>query len=367
MTSKVYFFDIREGARDSILNGIEKIFDAAEFDKLIEPEDLTAVKTHFGERGNLAYVRPPIIKTIVDKIKSYNGKPFLTDSNVLYRGSRGDAVTHIETAVIHGFSYSNIGAPIIIADGLEGKEYKKVKIDQRHFKEVNIGTTALNADSIISVAHFKGHEVTGFGGSLKNIGMGFASRSGKQQMHADVRPVVIEDKCNGDAKCLKWCPADAIKMINKKARIDSAKCIGCAECIASCRSGAIKIDWTGTAESLQEKMVEYFYGVAINKKEKMGYINIIMDVSPQCDCYPFNNIPIVPNIGFAASLDPVSLDQSSADLVNKQEGIEMSALGSHFKSGNKFRVLNSNVDWEIQLKYAEKLGLGSRKYELIKV
>jgi len=350
MKSQVYFTKNPDRA--------DQLFEAAGFDQIIKKEDLVAVKVHFGERGNTAFVKPERIKPLIKKIKAYKGRPFLTDANTIYKGSRSDALSHLQTAFDHGFTLGKVQAPVIIADGLEGHNYVKVSVNLKHFKEVYLGAVVLEADALLVISHFKGHELTGFGGAIKNVGMGFGARAGKQQMHAEVRPQVKEEICTGCGNCLKHCPTEAISFTkNQKALIDLAKCIGCAECIASCRYGALSVSWAGSSDSLQEKMVEYMFGVLKNFKKKVGFVNFITDVSPNCDCYDFNDPPIVPDVGVLASQDPVAIDQASVDLVNQAEG--------KVKASDKFKALWPGINWETQLIYAEKLGLGSRNYELV--
>jgi hypothetical protein len=221
-----------------------KLFDALKIN-FIKENSFVALKIHFGEIGNTAYLKPENVKPLIDKVRSFKALPFLTDANTLYKGTRSDAVNHLLTAYKHGYDFKDIGVPVIIADGLTGKESIQVAVNLKHFKEVKIAASAYHADSLIVLTHFKGHELTGFGGSLKNVGMGLGSRAGKQMMHADVRPEVNKEKCTACGCCVKWCPTSAIKMADKKAEIDTSKCIGCGECIASCNFGAIAISYAG--------------------------------------------------------------------------------------------------------------------------
>ena len=328
------------------------LYDALKVD-FIKENSLVALKIHFGEIGNTAYIKPDKIKPLIEKILSLKALPFLTDANTLYKGTRGDAVNHLTTAHKHGYDISNLNVPVIIADGLTGKDYVKVDVNLKHFKDVKIGAAAYHAESIVVLTHFKGHELMGFGGSLKNIGMGLGARSGKQMMHANIKPEVNKDKCTGCGDCVKWCPTNAIELVNRKAVIDLKKCIGCGECVATCNFSAIAIDWGGEPDKAQERMVEYFYGVWKDKKEKMIYFNYLTDISPQCDCYGFTDPPIAPNIGLLASYDPVAIDQASVDLVNSASG-----------SKDKFREVHPDIDWSTQLSYAGTLGIGRREYEL---
>jgi uncharacterized Fe-S center protein len=323
MRSKVYFAGARAQSREtSLVNKIGKLFKEAGFDKIMKGDDLVAIKLHFGERGNTRFIRPIYVRQIVEQVKRIKAKPFLTDANTLYRGKRKNAVDHLNTAISNGFSYATIGAPIIIADGLKGKSFSEVRIDKKHIKSAKISNEIYYADALIVVTHFKGHGGTGMAGSMKNIGMGAASPAGKQIMHANVLPSVNQSVCIGCARCKKWCPAEAITIENKKSFIHSEICIGCMECVTVCPTGAISIMWNESTRNLQEKMVEYVYAVLENKQDKAGFFSFIMDVTPDCDCTPWSDVSVVPDIGILASRDPVAIEQASLDLVNAQEGLK---------------------------------------------
>lgn len=366
MASKVFFADMRARHGVNLLDKISRLYERAGFAEIVKPKDLVAIKIHFGERGNTTYIRPQFLRRIVDKIKEGQGKPFLTDANTLYAGSRSNAVDHLITAIENGFPYSVVNAPLVIADGLNGKDYQTVQVDLKHFQEVKISSAIHQADALIAVSHFKGHEATGFGGVMKNIGMGAGSRSGKQQMHSDLQPKVKENKCTACGRCIKWCPVQAISL-EKTAVIDADKCIGCGECTVTCNFGAISINWKTTPEAIQEKIVEYTYGVLRDKKDKAGYITFVMDVTPDCDCWSFSDAPIVGDVGILASRDPVALEQACIDLVNSQVGLKNTRLGDDSGARDKFRALYPGIDWSIQISYAETLGLGTREYEIVTV
>ena len=366
MSAQVFFTNFRTKPGQSLLTKLEQLMTQAGLLNCVKPKDLVAIKLHFGERGNLAYIRPQYVRRVVEQIKQKGGKPFLTDANTLYVGSRSNAVDHIETAIENGFDYSVVGAPLVIADGLNGKDYVSVPVNLKHFKEVKIGSAAVQADALIAITHFKGHEVTGFGGTLKNLGMGFGSRSGKQQQHSDLLPVVNLERCLGCGKCAKWCPSKAIS-IDGKAKIQETICIGCGECTVTCPHKAIDINWKTEQDVLQEKIVEYTAGVLKDKEGKAGFITFVTSVSPLCDCCGWNDVPIVSDIGILASSDPIAIDQAAVDLVNQASGNPLSALGARHSESDKFRVLYPHIDWSVQLAYGEKIGLGSRDYELIKI
>lgn len=368
MASTVYFMDFKATFKDSGVKKLHRLIDTAGLKNCVGQRDLTALKLHFGELGNTAFIRPVYIRHIVDMIKNAGGVPFLTDANTLYAGSRGDAINHLQTAVSNGFAYPVVEAPLVIADGLRGRTETAVEINQKQFREVYIGTEIINADALISAAHFKGHELSGFGGAIKNVGMGSASRRGKMEQHSGVGPKVKAKKCIGCGDCAEHCAVGAIEIVDEVAQIDPETCIGCGECILVCEQGAIQIQWAKSGEEFLERMVEYTLGVLKNKTGKTLYINFINHVSPACDCVPYNDAPIVRDIGVVASRDPVAVDQASVDLVNQEPALPDSCLTTHTDAGaDKFRGVYPNVDYTHQLAYAEQLGLGSRQYELVKV
>jgi uncharacterized protein len=369
MTAKIYFTDFRATSRESFVEKIARLCEIAGIEDVLNKGDLAAVKIHFGEKGNTAFIRPPYIRKIIKSIQKTGAMPFLTDANTLYAGSRSDSISHIKTAIDNGFSYSSMAAtPLVIADGLRGNSETAIEINRKNCSHAYIGSEIVNADALISVAHFKGHELAGFGGTLKNLGMGCASRKGKMVQHANVSPKVKKKACIGCSECINHCPAIAIHLEDKKASIDSEKCIGCGECIIRCPQEAVQIRWGQDIPLFFEKMIEYTEGVLKNKEDKSFFINIVADISPTCDCLPYNDYPIVKDIGILASKDPVAIDQASADLVNNEEALPDSILKRNTGKGeDKIKGLYPNVDWQYQLEYAENLGLGTRDYELEKI
>ncbi len=369
MTADVFFMDLEATSKENLPQKLSRLVKTAGIENILKKNDLTAIKIHFGEQGNTAYIRPIFIRKIIQTIKEFKAIPFLTDANTLYVGTRSNSVSHIHTAIENGFSYSSMDAtPIVIADGLRGKSETKITVDQKNCRHVYIGSEVIDANALISVAHFKGHELSGFGGTLKNIGMGCASRRGKLDMHSNVSPRIKRKTCIGCAECEKHCPAGAIHLEKKKAYIDKKKCIGCAECIVRCPTGSVNITWNQTIPVFLEKMMEYNLGVLKNKKKKAFFINFITDITPKCDCLSYSESPIVNNIGVLASSDPVAIDQASADLVNQQKALPGTVLKTNLNPGeDKFKGLYPSVDWEHQLDYAQKIGIGTREYHLIKL
>jgi len=359
----VYMADLKTN-QESLLRKVDRLLTALGVDRLVQKNDLVAIKMHFGEPGNTGYVRAQYVRRVVDRLGSLGAKPFLTDANTLYRGRRANAVDHIQSAVLNGFDFAVAGAPVIIADGLTGHDFVNVPIQGKHFREVKIGSAVVHADALIAITHFKGHEMTGFGGVLKNLGMGCGSRGGKQMMHSDVLPVVNEEKCTGCAKCNRWCPTGAARVENGKNRIDPEKCIGCGECTATCPEQAIAINWKTTPDVIQEKIVEYVMGVLANKSGKAAFISFLTAISPECDCYHWSDAPLVRDLGILASLDPVALEQACVDLVNQEAALPGGRLAGLGPGTDKFRTLYPTVDWERQLAHAQAMGLGTRDYVL---
>ena len=368
MRSKVYFANLRARSdRSNKVSKIKNLFDRAGFNELIQPSGLAAVKMTFGERGSDGFISPVFVRQVVDKIKECGGKPFLTDTNTLYSGSRHNAVDHLLTALEHGFDYSVTGAPLIIADGLHSENIAEVNIDKKHFAKVKLARDIVSADSALVLSHFKAHEMAGFGGAMKNLAMGGAPAIGKKEQHA-LKIIVNQEKCIGCNKCGQVCPEQVITVNNKKASVAEEKCIGCGECLTVCPVKATGMDWATDLEAFLERMTEYGYGFAKALENRIGYINFLLNITPDCDCVPWSDAPIVPNIGFLASTDPVAIDQASYDLVNKQMGFANSLLSCNCEAGaDKFQGLRSHVDGTVQLRHGEAIGMGSREYELVEI
>jgi uncharacterized Fe-S center protein len=366
MPSQVYFIDLRATPKESFLKKLDRLVETAGLSAMIKKRDLTAVKLHFGETGNTAFIRPVYLRQIVAALKTAGGVPFLTDANTLYAGTRSDAAHHLSTAVHNGFAYAVVEAPLVIADGLRGKSETAVPVHLKHYDEVYIGTEIVQADALISVAHFKGHELAGFGGTLKNLGMGCASRRGKLAQHSTLSPKIDPEKCIACGECAEHCPQAAIAVADDAARIDEERCIGCGECIVICPNEAVSVQWNQAIPVFLENMVEYSAGVLKGKAGKALFLNFITHVSPGCDCYPANDAPIVRDIGVLAASDPVAIDQAAVDLVNQEPALAGSCLKTNTQPGqDKFRGLYPEVDWAVQLEYAQQLGLGQRDYTLV--
>ena len=366
--SKVYFADMRASHNENLFDKISKLLALTGLDHTVAAGDLTAVKIHFGEKGNSAFIRPIFARRVVEEIKKIGARPFLTDSSTLYPGERKEAVSALTCAIENGFGYACAGAPLIISDGLRGVTETEVAVKGELLDKAYIGSEIVEADSLVCMTHFKCHELTGFGGAIKNLGMGCASRRGKLVQHSTVAPVVASKDCIGCGICPRSCAHDAIVITGGKALIDPQKCTGCSRCITVCPVKAINIQWNEAADLVMRKMAEYAKGALTGKEGRSIYLSFITQVSPACDCYGHADAPIVNDIGICASSDPVAIDQACADLVNGARGNEGSALQSgHESGGDKFRGCWPEISWEVQLEHGEKVGLGSRRYELVRI
>ena len=366
--SKVYFADFRAPTfRENLPQKLSRLMMTAGIGDIDMEGKYVAIKIHFGEPGNLAYLRPNWAKAVVDLVKSMGGKPFLTDCNTLYVGGRKNALDHIESAYVNGFSPFSTGCHILIGDGLKGSDESLVLVEGGEYvTEAKIGRAIMDADIFISLTHFKGHEQAGMGGCLKNIGMGCGSRAGKMEMHSSGKPFVKAKKCIGCGNCAKICAHDAPVIVDRKATIDMDKCVGCGRCLALCPVDAICAANDAAPAILNKKIAEYTKAVVDGRP--CFHVSLVRDVSPNCDCHSENDAPIVPDVGMFASFDPVALDQACADAVNAQSVNPVSCMKDADPTDpDHFRAAHPDTEWQVCLDHAEKLGLGTRQYELINI
>lgn len=363
--AKVYFTDFHATYEENLLQKLKRLIKAAGIEDINFRKQFVAIKIHFGELGNLAFIQPNYAKVVVDIIKENAGLPFLTDCNTLYVGKRTNALEHIDTAYENGFSPFSTGCNVIIADGLKGTDEARITINGDYVKEAKIGQAIKDADIIISMNHFKAHEQTGIGGALKNLGMGCGSRAGKMEMHSAGKPYIFKERCIGCAACMKQCAHSAIRFDEqKKAQINHNKCVGCGRCIGVCPEHAVQSASDESVDILNKKIAEYT--LAVLKDKPHFHITFINKVSPYCDCHAENDIPIVPDIGMLASFDPVALDKACADLVNAQKPMPKSLLDG-LEGDDHFIAIHPTTDWKVGIDHAEKLGIGSSDYELVAI
>ncbi|MDR3269778.1 MAG: DUF362 domain-containing protein [Tannerella sp.] len=369
--SKVYFTNLRTSPSSNLPTKMERLVKRAGIETIDFKDQFVAVKIHFGEPGNLAYLRPNYAARLTALLRKLGAKPFLTDSNTLYSGGRSNAVDHLQSAMENGFNPISAQCNVIIADGVKGTDYREVPLNGTYCKAPKIGAAIADADIVISMNHFKGHEQSGFGGALKNLGMGSASVGGKLELHSSSQPVIDRESCTGCGVCVKYCAHDAIRLgKDKKAAIDYDKCVGCGQCVALCQyEGAVPGNGD-TSERLNHKIAEYAKAALLDKPN--FHVNFIMNVSPECDCWNHNDAAIVPDLGILASFDPVALDQACADLVTKAPALGGSRLTEkhpheQLEGQDKFKLVHPDTHWQAGLDHGEKIGLGTRTYELVTV
>ena len=355
MKSPVYFIAVKDADDIRDVNGkLEVLIRESRVLDVLRKEYTVGVKAHFGEKGNTGFVRPAHVGLICREVAGRSASAFLSDANTLYRGQRLNSADHLAIAREHGFTKETVGIDIVIPDDSKESEVTEVRIDQKFIKTASVARIFTQTDAIVAVSHFKGHILTGFGGALKNVGMGCATRKGKLAQHCDVAPIVHLDKCVGCGECELVCPAGAIHIENGKAVLDDMKCIGCASCVAACPHMGMFIDFEA-GDKVQDKMVEYSLAVLKSKKGRAAFFNFAIRVTQECDCWGEDNPIMAPDVGILASVDPVSIDRASYDMVNRACGEDI------------FKEIHPKQDGMKQLEYAEKLGLGSLDYELVEL
>lgn len=373
--AKVYFSDFRTVAfGDGLPAKLKKLVKAANIGQIDMDGKFVAIKLHFGELGNISYLRPNYSKAVADVVKELGGKPFLTDCNTMYPGSRKNALEHLECAWENGFTPLTVGCPILIGDGLKGTDDIVVPVvGGEYVKEAKIGRAIMDADVFISLTHFKGHEMTGFGGAIKNIGMGCGSRAGKTDQHSSGKPHIEQDLCRGCMRCQRECANEGLVFdaASKKMTVNHNNCVGCGRCLGACNFDAIVFNNDAANELLNYRMAEYTKAVVDGRPN--FHISLVVDVSPNCDCHGENDVPILPNLGMFASFDPLALDQACVDACLKAAPLPGSQLSDNMAKADfidhhdHFTNSTPESEWHSCLEHAEKIGLGTRDYELIVV
>ena len=364
--SKVYFTTMRTVGDENLCDKLVRLCRAAGIEQIDFKDKFTAIKVHFGEEGNLAFLRPDYARAIANLVKSLGGKPFVTDCSTLYVGARKNALDHLDIAYQHGYNPFCTGCQTIIADGLKGDDDVLVPVDGEYVRQAKIGRAVMDADVFLSLTHFKGHEATGFGGTLKNIGMGCGSTRGKAEMHETEKPAVHADECVACGVCAENCAHGAIT-VDDRAHVDYDKCKGCGRCIGVCPTKAMRPSAENGCEILARKVSEY--ALAVCKDRPCFHISLLIDVSPFCDCYGLNDAPVIPDVGMFASFDPVAIDQACADAANREHAIADSFLGEKHPApgADHFHTMHPDTNWEAGIEQGVKIGLGSSDYELVTI
>ena len=362
---KVFFMDLRAEPGSSLENKFNRLLAKCAMETVVGKNEIVGVKVHVGENGNLAYINHNYARLVAQEIKRCGGKPFLTDTNTLYSGGRHNAFDHHETAMRHGYFSGTTGAPFIVADGLRGLDYEELPVQGAHFHKVKIGSAVCQAGALCVLSHFKGHCEMGFGGAIKNLGMGCAAVPGKLELHSSSQPLQNIENCVACGQCVRRCPVNAIAMKDKKAIIDYSICIGCGQCVAACSYGAMNVKWESHGETLLEKVAEYALALHSRFKGKARYINFALTIAPDCDCWDYNDAPIVQDVGIFASANPLALDRATLDLVAKSPALENSAYAQPQSGRNLFDALRGTKS-EYIFEYCKKLGMND-EYELERV
>ena len=372
--AKVYYTDFRAKIGEGLPTKLKRLIKAAGIGDIDMDGKFVAVKMHFGELGNLSFLRPNYARAVVDVVKEFSGVPFLTDCNTLYPGSRKNAIEHLYCAWENGFTPMTVGCPIIIGDGLKGTDDIEVPVEGgEYIDKARIGRAVMDADIFISLSHFKGHETTGFGGAIKNIGMGCGSRAGKKAQHMNGQPEIDHELCRGCRACLRECANDGLSFdeSTRKMSINTQNCVGCGRCIGACNFDAIAFANYAATKDLNCRMAEYTKAVIQNRPN--FHVSLIVDVSPNCDCHAENDAPILPNIGMFASFDPLALDQACVDACLKATPLPNSQLAEAMEKEDfcdhhdHFENTTPNSEYKTCLAHAEKIGLGTRDYEIVVV
>ncbi len=356
MLKKLYYCKLSAHSKlEERLTALSRLLPVLNFKSRIKQNYKVGIKTHFGDENNDTHIAPELIKVVVNHIKNLHALPFITETSTLYSGSLQNAIQHLILAHKHGFSYGSLGAPIIMADGLMGNTEIKVEIPGIKYKSVNIARDAVLADALVIISHPTGHILTGLGAALKNLGMGLSSRKGKMKQHSSIKPYINSTKCVNCQVCMKWCPVDAIVEKENVAYIIEEKCVGCGECISLCKYDAVRFNWGVQSEDIQKRIAEYALGAVQNKKDKCFYINVMTDMTRECDCMNIKQKPMIDDLGILGGFDPVAIDQATLDLTRKYNKTDLG------------RLSEPKLDPTVQLDHAEKIGLGSRSYELIEI
>lgn len=366
--SRVFLWPLRASRKAPFATRVRALVKSTGFLAHLAPDLSLALKIHFGERGGTSFINPMLVAPVVSLLAKAGCRPFLTDTNTLYPGERAEAVSHLLLAAVHGFEALRLGAPVIIADGLRGEFECRVSGPGGHFEAFHLAGAIVEAEALVCLSHFKGHEIAGFGGALKNLGMGCASKKGKIDQHCRMGPTLDQARCNGCGLCIVRCRHGALRLEGGLVWMDQSLCVGCGACVTACRHHALGLDWSGQGPDFIERMVEYAGAVTASFARPCLYLNFVMNVTPDCDCAGYSDAPLCPDIGILAGLDPVAVDQASLDLVNEALPLPGGRLPQGIHQGeDKFKALRPDIHGDHALAHAQSLGLGMRNYHLTRL
>ncbi len=357
---KIFFVNSRAEVTDpdrwyqpqlSLVNKLRRLIDESGILGEISAGDIVAVKTHFGDRGTTKTLRSVFIRAVVEKVREAGGRPFVTETTGLgLIKLRSTALGRLEIAEENGYTQQTLAAPIIIADGLLGMDYVEVEVNGKHIKNVCVAKAIAESDFVVCCTHFKLHMQSGIGGSIKNVGVGCVAKPSKFDIHIS-KPLQINENCVECGKCVDICPSNAI--VNYK--IVAERCIKCTGCYEVCDYNAIDVAWL-RGRDVAERIVECAKGV-VKVNENFAYLNFLVDVTPHCDCHPFSDVPVVPDIGIVAAKDMVAIDAASIDMY-------LNAAKTGFLPENRFWEWTDPIG---MIDYAAELGLGDKDYRVIEI
>jgi len=350
MKPDVYFSSLHEKTRSECFKAVLNNTDT--YLSRFKKGSFVGIKMTVGDKKNTGHIKPDLVKILVENLKRRGAKPFVFDTNVIYKGQRQNSVDHLNLAYQKGFTPDKLGCPYIIADSVFGTDSKTRKVDFKNIKEIRVPSLITVMEDLIVLSHVTGHIMSGYAASIKNVGMGMASRAGKQVQHSSMKPVIDGAHCTLCGCCIESCPKSAISEVGGKAFIHSEKCIGCGECIACCKFGAVSIQWHEDENIFAERMAEYACSILSHIKRKF-FVDFAYDITEECDCISGNDPKISKDIGIFASEDILAADKASFDMITKKSDI--------FSREGKLTV------HQHQFKYAEKIGLGKLDYHLVEI
>ncbi len=368
MKPRVYFkslsdSDNREDCLAQILDSLQSEWEGFKQGKVV------GIKTTIGDSKDKGYIKPELIKLVVNKLEALGVKSFCFDTNVIYKGMRMNAVDHLNLAYKKGFGPEHLGCPFIIADGVFGTDSRVIKINPaikdspnamrssnganlRNLKEIRAPSLIMILENLVVLSHITGHMLTGYAASIKNVGMGMASRAGKQIQHSSLKPRIVRDKCTLCGCCIDICPVEAISKKRDTAFIDSSVCVGCGECIGACKFDAVQINWQEDTNIFVERITEYAWGILSRIKRKI-FLNFALDITKECDCIAGDDPKIIRDVGIFASDDILAVDKACFDVI--------AGRGDIFARHQRTRAHLH------QFSYAQAIGLGSLEYELVRL